>query len=170
MKSKFASIKRHSARSLKSVFLAPFLITLMLVSGHASQAQTEEISAELSPTAEIHEDLDSKVFHWSYTNLGDGPASFRVLIKDKKLHFEGVAGVVKGAIGTNVPQFSKIEENIYFITWAASHGIESLVINFNSMKVNAHLQFGEQLSAISGEITCNGLEEECIPPKLKKEE
>ncbi|MEQ9299036.1 MAG: hypothetical protein RIF33_10750 [Cyclobacteriaceae bacterium] len=128
----------------------------------------DEAAQEMSSTAEVHQDLDGKVFHWGYSNLGGGPASFRVLIKNEKLHFEGVAGVVKGAIGTNTPQFSKIDEGVYFITWQASHGIESLVINLNTMKVNGHLQFGDELSAIGGDITCNGLMEECDAPKLKE--
>lgn len=145
------------------------LVGVILLQCQVTLAQ-DETAPEMSSTAEVHQDLDGKVFHWGYSNLGGGPASFRVLIKNEKLHFEGVAGVVKGAMGTNTPQFSKIDQGVYFITWQASHGIESLVINLSSMKVNGHLQFGDSLSAIDGDITCNGLVEECEAPKLKATE
>lgn len=157
--------------------LFSFLISLILVSGQPALAQKEITAAdnvteqqnaniEMSATTEALDDLDGKIFHWTYSKLGGGPASFRVLIEDKKLHFQGVAGVVKGAIGTNDPQFSKIDENIYFITWESSHGVESLVLNFDSKKVNAHLQSETAFSAISGDITCNGLIEDCTSPKF----
>jgi len=114
-------------------------------------------------------ELEGKVFHWTYPPVnGDSSGVFHVLIKDKRLFFESIQGSTKGISASVNPQFSKIAAGIYFLSWQTSMGGEdSIVLNFNTKEIHAHIKAAGRFWGMKGTISCNGLVEECKPPNIK---
>jgi len=114
-------------------------------------------------------ELEGKVFHWTYPAVnGSQSGVFHALIKDRRLFFECVEGTMKGISASVNPQFSKIAVGIYFLSWQTPMGGEdSIVANFNTKEIHAHVKATDRFWGMKGTITCNGLTEECAAPNIK---
>lgn len=103
----------------------------------------------------IPEELVGKEFNWRY-NIG---WDFHIEMDEEGLHWEGLAGDFEGRKESVQPQYTKIGDNMYFITWNVSNFIyDSIVLDFENDKVYAHSRANKNFVAIEGEIYVNGLE------------
>lgn len=107
-------------------------------------------------------ELAGKVFHWRYDNGWD----FRVEMQPEALYWEGMAKSFEGMKAKVHPQYTKIDDGMYFLTWEIPMiGLDSLVINFPDRKVYAHSKANAKFYSVVGEIYCSGLEETCEKPQ-----
>ena len=111
----------------------------------------------------IPEELAGKVFHWRYDIGWD----FRVQLTEGNLHWEGFGGRFKGMRRAVQPHYRKVRDGIYFLTWKTPFGFDSLVIDLKENLLYAHNGLGPSMLAISGEIYCNGLRQECEAPDTR---
>lgn len=115
------------------------------------------------------QELEGKTFHWIYpAGNGEDSGTFHVLVKEKRLFFQCVDGAMKGISASVNPQFSKIAKGVYFLSWQTPMGGgDSIVINFNTKEIHAHVKAMGRFWGMRGTITCNGLKEDCAAPNIK---
>ena len=107
-------------------------------------------------------DLDGRVFHYGYV----GFAGFRVLIERNRLKFQGVSGEFEGITKLQTPRFSKVRDDLYFMSWPVLGDMgDNVVVNVRDMRVFAHLGAGSDYRQLRGDITCFGTVDECDPPQ-----
>ena len=106
-------------------------------------------------------DLDGKVFNYAY----EGFAAFRVLVARNRLLFEGVSGEFEGVRMLQVPQISRVDDGIYFMSWQVRGDMgDNVLVNTVDMKVFGHLGAGSDYRQIHGDIACFGTTQECDAP------
>ena len=128
----------------------------------ASEAEREALRSEDARiSGPGYLDLEGKVFHYAY----EGFAGFRVLIERNRLKFQGVSGEFEGITKLETPQFSKVSDGVYFMSWSVLGDMgDNVVVNLRDMKVFGHLGPGSDYRQIHGDIHCFGTVEQCDPP------
>lgn len=108
-------------------------------------------------------DLEGTIINYEY----EGFSAFRFAIANNQVRWTGISGYFEGATAEVIPQISKVADGIYFSSWqTVADGGDNVVHNFNTMRVNAHLNPGnadEAMENIYGTIQCWS-ESECNPP------
>lgn len=98
-----------------------------------------------------YDNLAGQTMSYRYEDFG----AFRLLFEDGKMTWQGTEGYFAGIVFQVEPQVSKVADGIYFLSWSTGNGGDNVVVNLNTMAVNAHLQGNEgPLLPISGPITC----------------
>ena len=136
------------------------LVFILLILG-CSQIQQQE---SVEPSGSGYSDLEGTIINYEYENF----SAFRVAIANHRVRWTGISGYFEGVTSEVVPQISKIADGIYFFSWQTmGDGGDNVVLNFNTMSVNAHLNPGapsaEAMEMINGPIQCWN-ESDCIPP------
>ena len=113
-------------------------------------------------TRSVPAELEGKVFHWRYDIGWD----FRVEMQSDALYWEGMAMSFEGMKAKVHPQYTKLSDDLYFLTWEVPMvGLDSVVINFAERTIYAHSKANSKFYSVKGEIYCSGLEEECEKPR-----
>ncbi len=114
---------------------------------------------------EIPAELIDKSFAWRYDIGWD----FYVEIKEDSIVWTGLAGDFDGMEATVYPQYSKISDDIYFVTWEIDmvNGFDSLVINMEDNTIFGHCKANSKFVEIEGEIYYNELNNTGTKPVIE---
>ncbi len=112
-------------------------------------------------------ELIGKVLNYRYNDAAD----LRVVIRADGIFWQGTSGPLQDMRGGGSGlRLSKIAEGIYFGTWANEAGGEdSIVWNFNDMRVFAHVLDDRRNTVfqLEGVIKCYGDENQCAAPDTR---
>jgi phenolic acid decarboxylase len=112
--------------------------------------------AETNTSGSGYRDLEGKFIDYQYIDF----ANFQLAFYDNKLTWYGYDGYFKDIIAQVEPQISKVNENIYFLSWLIpAGGGDNVVVNFDNNKVFAHLhqpsaERSTDFELIHGSIVC----------------
>ncbi len=119
------------------------------------------VSQEATPQGSGYADLDGDVINYEYFDFG----GFQLLMAEHRLKWRGVGGLFDGVDASVSPQVSKIDNNIYFMSWPTrGDGGDNVVVNFDAMTVYAHLGEGDRFRLIHGVVHCRN-SSDCSAPE-----
>lgn len=122
--------------------------------------------AEVNTTGSGYRDLEGKFIEYEYVDFG----SFKLAFYDNKLIWQGNGGYFDGVTAKVIPQVSKVNNDVYFLSWVFPNGGgDNVVVNFKTKKVFAHLHQADAerstpFELIYGNIIC-GPSKDCNPPE-----
>lgn len=119
------------------------------------------VSQESGPGGSGFADLNGNVIHYEYFEFG----GFQLYMSESGLKWRGVGGEFDGVVAMVTPQVSKVNDDIYFMSWPTpGEGGDNVVMNFDAMTVNAHLGGGERFRLITGVVHCRN-SSDCVAPE-----
>lgn len=109
-----------------------------------------------------YEELKGSVINYGYDNFDD----FNLAVYNHRVKWLGQKGYFAGIARELIPLISKIDDNIYFMSWSTGSGGDNVVQNYNTMKVHAHLSdesAGDALWVIRGNVYSINSEKSVFP-------
>jgi phenolic acid decarboxylase len=161
-------VTREGARTLRTILIAVTALGLA-----ACSQQTRETPAKpaglgaaevrgVAPSGSGYADLENTVINYVYEDFG----GFNLHVADRRMTWQGREGGYFAGIARQVePQFSRIADGIYFMSWPTpTGGGDNVVLNRHAMTVNAHLNFPDgAVQLIHGAILCFD-QPDCVKP------
>lgn len=156
-------------------YIALGVVAILIVTGYFIFFKTETIwpkekiinsVAEVNTSGSGYRDLEGKFIDYKYADFG----GFTLAFYDNQIMWQGSNGYFDGVTAKVSPQISKVDKDVYFLSWVFPFGGgDNVVVNFETNKVFAHLhQVGADRSIpfelIHGTITC-GPSKDCNFPK-----
>ena len=97
------------------------------------------------------EDLDGSIVNYEYPDF----SGFYLHFRNGALQWKGFAGLFKGVVAEVDLVASKVNDRVYFMSWPTPNGGgDNVIMNFDTMKVHAHLGPGDGFQLFSGTIYC----------------
>ena len=119
------------------------------------------VSQQSVPPGAGYAGMDGDVINYEYYDFG----GFQLLMSDHRLKWRGAGGLFDGVVALVSPQVSEVADNIFFMSWPTQgEGGDNVVVNFNTMTVNAHLGGGDRFRLIHGVVHCRN-SSDCIAPE-----
>ena len=108
---------------------------------------------------------EGAVVNYTYNNFG----GFYLTVENHTIRWEGFHGYFHGLSSANSPQISEVAPDVFLFSWRTrGNGSDNVVLNYNTMRVSAHLQpndgAGEAIQMIHGVVHCKSTPE-CIRPR-----
>ncbi len=128
------------------------------------------VAAEASEAGSGYADLEGNVINYEYVDFG----GFHVRIADEQMVWRGFVGYFEDIVSRVEPRFSKVADDIYFVSWpTVGEAGDNVVWNLETMQVFAHLGSGEAFMMIHGDIHCRNTADcqapaaEPMPPPVR---
>lgn len=139
------------------------LVFLSLLTSPA--CQKNKYSETVSKSAQVegiiagsgYRDLEGTFMQYEYQDFG----AFRLAFTENKLKWKGYGGYFDGVIAEVEPRISKIEEDVYFLSWVFDNGGgDNVVVNLGEERVFAHLyhsnpKLSNDFELIHGQVLCS---------------
>ena len=133
-------------------------VSIMLLCPVVAQ---ESGQPDSGPPGSGYADMDGDVINYEYYDFG----GFQLLMSEHRLKWRGDGGLFDGVVALVSPQVSRVANNIYFMSWPTQgEGGDNVVVNFDTMTVNAHLGGGDRFRLIHGVVHCRNTSD-CIAPE-----
>lgn len=138
-----------------------FVMTLFFIKGY--NLVTPQYERAMQPAnVQAMKDLAGKYFEWTYVDTDKSESTFNIRIIGKQIFIICSEGSIEGSEFKGRPQFTKVGDMVYFLTWTTYiGGEESIVLDCKNDKVYAHINSTGRFWGMTGTITCNGFNESC---------
>ncbi len=110
-------------------------------------------------TGNGYDDLRGGVINYSYEGFDD----FALVIYNKKVKWLGLSAYYKGISQEFTPMISKINDDIYYMSWITPLGRDDVVLNFAHSHVHATSKAGNSTVNVHGKITQFNTEKAVFP-------
>jgi len=138
-----------------------FVMILVFIKGYNLFTPQYERAMQPANTQAIKE-LSFKSFEWTYIDTDKSRNKFAVNIYIKKIVMIGIEGSLEGTKIIAKPQFTKVGEMLYFLTWTTKIGQQqSIVLDCKNNRIHTHINSNGRFWGMSGKITCNAFTDDC---------